>query len=375
MFLKKYGKELIMLTAAFAIMLCTGCGASPQSSFSNHSSSSASSSSSSSRGESSDSTPSSLSSPSSERNSSDDYEQSSSSYNDTEDNASNSNQSDEMTYMDYVITYRDEIIDGAIDVEYEHFAAHPTGLEYGYVKFSGEIMQVFEDQKYGYDFYSILMNITYVPGNYSSRYTDTVLVSVIKNFSEVYPSVGDIATVWGMSRGFLAYENIFCEAVAAPHVLAAQISYGLHNDMVASNGTVDFAATDLLGLTVDDIAVICGHSPSDYIVEEDSNYHMAFHADDALILYSLSGYTSGTVRSIDVKSSDIKLSNGFGDIDNVRIGMTETEFLNTVMDYQPESYGVEGLYMLDIGDISFMFVFNDEHILTISEVGNYNIIF
>lgn len=365
-------KKISIVAIVLAFISLVGCSSMPQESRISDISSSTFSSS----GESFDSTISSSFAGSSEDNTSGDSNPLiNSSNNDDNVQIDEESSSSEMSYMDYVITYRDEIIDGAIDVEYEHFVAHPTGLKDGYVKFSGQIMQVFEDQAYGYDFYAVLMNITFVPGTYSSHFSDTVLISVLKDFSAVYPSVGDIATVWGMSKGFLTYENIFGEAVDAPHILAAQISYDSHSNTVSSNAAADFAATDLLGLTVDEIAAIRGHSPSDYIVEEDSNYHMAFHADDALILYSLSGYTSGTVRSIDVLGSNIKLSNGYGAIDNVRIGMTETEFLNMVMDYHPESYGVEGLYMFDIGDISFMFIFNDEHILTISEVGNYNIIF
>lgn len=363
--------KIFALLIAFTIMICSGCTTSPQDNFMYNSTSSSSSKS---NEPSVSMSQSSLSTSSSDNNmDSDKCETSSSGYN--SDQNSEDSTSGEMSYMDYVIEYRDEIIDGAIDVEYEHFAAHPTGLKDGYVRFSGEIMQVFEDQKYGYDFYSILMNITYVPGNYSSRYTDTVLVSVIKDFSEAYPSVGDIATVWGMSRGFLTYENIFGEEVSAPHVIAAQITYGSNNDMSVSGGKIDYAATDLLGLTVDDIAVICGHSSSDYTIWEDTASHMAFQADDDMILYSLSGYTSGTVRFIDVLSNNVKLTNGYGNIDNVRIGMTETDFLDMVMGYGPESYGVEGLYMFDVGDISFMFIFNDEHILDSCEVGNYNIIF
>lgn len=363
--------KIFALLTALAIIICSGCTISPQDNFMYNSTSSSSPKS---NEPSVSMSQSSLSTSSSDNNiDSDKCETSSSGYN-SEQNTEDST-SGEMSYMDYVIEYRDEIINGAIDVEYEHFAAHPTGLKDGYVRFSGEIMQVFEDQKNGYDFYSILMNITYVPGDYSSRYTDTVLVSVIKDFSEAYPSVGDIATVWGMSKGFLTYENIYGEEVSAPHVIAAQITYDSHTDTLPSDGTVEFAASDFLGLTVDEVAVICGHSSSDYTIWEDTASHMAFQADDDMILYSLSGYTSGTVRFIDVLSSNIKITNGYGNIDNVRIGMTETDFLDMVMGYGPESYGVEGLYMFDAGKLSFLFIFNDEHILDSCEVGNYNIIF
>ncbi len=137
----------------------------------------------------------------------------------------------------------------------------------------------------------------------------------------------------------MEYENIFGEQVSAPYILAAQILYNYHTDTEPSNGEVDFAATKMLGLTVDEIAALQGHL-SDYSVEPSGDGNMAFRADDTLILYSLSGHTNGKVRAIEILSSDIKISDGFGSIDDVRIGMTEAEFLNTVK--ERDCYIIQG---------------------------------
>lgn len=363
---KKY-KIYVMLAAVLMLTLCAGCSTQRDESNSESSSSSMSDNlSADSSSFESDSLSSSISSVESDASSDFTISDSSSSF---------ASDTSGMSYMEYLHTYRNDIIDGAIDVMYEHFIAHPTGLKDGYVRFDGEIVQVLEGETRGYEYYDILMNITYVPDVYEPYYTDSVVISLLKEFTDVRPSVGDLVTISGISRGILPYENLFGEQVSAPYVMAAQILYNSHTDTEPTDGITDFAATKMLGLTVDEIAVLRGHSPSDYIVEDGGNDNMAFHADDGLILYSLSGYTSGTVRAIEILSGDIKISDGYGTIDNVCIGMTETEFLDTVTDRLLDSYGIEGLYMVDVGNISFTFIFNKDHKLSYCEVANYNIIF
>ncbi len=372
--MKLYIKIITVLISMIIMLFCSGCSSMPHES----TVSDITSSSSSSYGKSSDSTTlssSSSSSQSSEPESSDNSNSSdnlSSSNNDISSlNESNDN-SEDMPLIEYLYTYRDEIIDSAIDVMYEHFVAHPTGLKNGSVKVSGEIMQVLDAETCGYEYYDILVNITYVPDEYSPRYTDPVLVSVLKDFTDVRPSVGDLVTIKGISRGFLSYESLFGEQVAAPHIMAAQIVYSSHTDSKPGE-ELDMAATDMLGLTVAEIAVLRGHSPSDYAVEQDGD-NMKFAADDDMSLYSLSGYTSGLVRDIEIESSDIKIANGYGSIDNVRIGISETEFLNTVTDHYLNSYGIPGLYMTTVGHVDFTFVFESGY-LTFCSVANYDITF
>lgn len=139
---------------------------------------------------------------------------------------------------------------------------------------------------------------------------------------------------------------------------------------------LDFSATDLLGKTIDEAAEMFGHLPSDYMVDQDTdNWNVMFQADPDIELYSLVGYTYGKIRCVGITSNRIKLSSGYGSIDNVCIGMSEDEFLETVSDMKPESYGVRGLYMMTYLDVDFTVLLDGNNLVTYLEADNSNITF
>lgn len=130
---------------------------------------------------------------------------------------------DDLTYGDFVVLCRDDIINDAADVTYQQLARSTTGMEGEFVKFKGEIIQVVDDTDGNYECYVILMNITYNPDDFFPYYSDTVIVEVMKDFMNERPLVNDIVTVWGMSAGLVSYESVLGDVKTEPSVIAAKV--------------------------------------------------------------------------------------------------------------------------------------------------------
>lgn len=149
-----------------------------------------------------------------------------------------------------------------------------------------------------------------------------------------------------------------------------------YNFATAVPVVLDFAATDLLGKTVDDAAEMFGHSPSDYTIsQDDSDWNVKFQADPDIELYSLVGYTYGKIRCVGISSNKIRISSGCGSIDNIRIGMTESEFLAALTDVHPQNYGIRGLYMMSYFNIDFTVLLDENNRVYYVDVDNSNITF
>ena len=132
---------------------------------------------------------------------------------------------EDITYADFVILCRDDIIDGAKNVTYQQLARSTDGMEGEYVKFKGEIIQVLDDYVTDYDCFTVLMNITYNYDNYFPYYSDTVIVYIMKDFVNMRPLVDDIITVWGVSTGLESYVGVLGDIKTEPSIVAAKVQF------------------------------------------------------------------------------------------------------------------------------------------------------
>lgn len=216
-------KRISIMTVIFALILCAGCSTYPQSGYSNYNSSPGYYSSSSSLYD--------YSSSSSTTSSYYDDNYNDYDYYDDDDYYSGHDEDElndllaNMTYGDFVCLYRDEIIDGAVNVTYQQLARSTDGMEGEYVKFKGEIIQVIDEYIADFDCYTVLMNITYNYDDYFPYYSDTVMISVIKDFMDMRPLVGDIITVWGISSGLTSYESVLGDIRTVPEIVAAKVQF------------------------------------------------------------------------------------------------------------------------------------------------------
>ncbi|MCM1276888.1 MAG: hypothetical protein NC299_16250 [Lachnospiraceae bacterium] len=132
---------------------------------------------------------------------------------------------EDMTYADFAVLFRDEITSEAQNVTYQQLARSTNGMEGEFVKFKGEVIQVLEKYEDGYEFYVVMMNITYHGDEYFSYYSDTVMVCIIKDFIDVRPLVDDIITVWGVSSGLTSYQSILGDIRTEPCVVASKVQF------------------------------------------------------------------------------------------------------------------------------------------------------
>ena len=127
----------------------------------------------------------------------------------------------------------------------------------------------------------------------------------------------------------------------------------------------DYAATDLLGLTVSEAAEVCGHYPSDYaIAQDEASYDVMFQADDDVVLYSLVGTYDGEIRMVEITSSRIPITSGFGSIDKIRVGMSRNEIENILGgEHYLQSYGYDTYGTMSVSGLDFDFIFDKNQIL------------
>lgn len=204
----------IIMAAIFAMFLCAGCSTSLQS---GHSYSSPSYSSSYGTPEYSSSY--SSSEYSSSYNTSTDY------YDDHNNDYDNDDWLNDLTYGDFVRLFRDDVIDGAVNVTYQQLARSTDGMAGEYVKFKGEISQVLEESDGYYEYYTGLIDITYHPDEYFAYYSDTVVFMIPKEYVDIRPLVGDIITIWGVSTGLTSYETVLGDIRTEPAIIAAKVQF------------------------------------------------------------------------------------------------------------------------------------------------------
>lgn len=130
-----------------------------------------------------------------------------------------------MTYGDFVMLYRDEIVDGARSVTYQQLARSADGMEGEYVKLKGQITQIYDTSDGTYDYYEGMMSITYVPDEYFPYYTDSVLIAIPVSFVSQRPLVDDIITIWGVSSGLTSYETVLGDTRTEPTIIAAKVQF------------------------------------------------------------------------------------------------------------------------------------------------------
>lgn len=212
-------KKILVEGAVFAMILCAGCSTSPQS---GHSYSSSSYSSSySTPGYSSDYSSSEYLS--SNNTSTDYYDDYNNDYDDWYED--DYDWLDDITYGDFVRLFRDDIIDGAVNVTYQQLARSTNGMEGEYVKFKGEISQVLEENDGYYEYYTGLIDITYHPDEYFAYYSDTVVFMLPKEYVDIRPLTGDIITVWGVSTGLTSYETVLGDIRTEPAIIVAKVQF------------------------------------------------------------------------------------------------------------------------------------------------------
>lgn len=127
-----------------------------------------------------------------------------------------------VTYGDYVIANRDEIISGAKSVTYQQLARSTDGMADEHIKIKGMIAQVYDD---GQGFYSGAVAITRYEDNYSYYYDDLVLFNIPKEFLSQRPLESDIVTMWGVSSGLTTYETVRGDARTEPSIVVAKVQF------------------------------------------------------------------------------------------------------------------------------------------------------
>ena len=95
------------------------------------------------------------------------------------------------------------------ETAYKDIARDSNGLIGDYVKFTGEVIQVMEEQK------TYRMNVT---ADDYGFYTDTIMFTYNKASDEDRILEKDIITIWGQSTGLVTYDTVLGDRITVPCV-------------------------------------------------------------------------------------------------------------------------------------------------------------
>lgn len=105
---------------------------------------------------------------------------------------------------------------------YSKIARNPKEYEGKYAKFTGEVVQVMQEEYLGFMIYVLRVNVT-KKGSYYKYYTDTVYVSYTAGADDARILEDDIITMYGKLDGEKTYETVMGNSVTIPKFVAEYI--------------------------------------------------------------------------------------------------------------------------------------------------------
>lgn len=107
-------------------------------------------------------------------------------------------------------------------IDYDSLARNPNQYKGNYYKFTGEVIQVMEDNN------ALTLRVNITPKKYEyvneTYYEDTILVAYeYSSSAESRILEDDIITIYGQSIGTYTYESVFGSSITVPAIVAEYI--------------------------------------------------------------------------------------------------------------------------------------------------------